>query len=237
MRDSSPAGRRNHYRHCKVGLMTQLTPGNKSYYMTRVGVILGKLCKLLTAQSHVGITLLRGSSITLELYNRKILNSPFALVDELSATWRRPAGNCWTWWRCSAHRRWPIKSRCCWVRKRRRPFRTNCNLIWKWKIEKTKTKMAGDLNHFRLFGRRIFSFFFFFLPPLGRDRYSIENGNFFDGIIRASVMGRLTSFHQRYKDGETVSRALSILRATGRIFLFVSFYIAAACCVVWTIRT
>jgi hypothetical protein len=123
---------------------TQLTPGNKSYYITRVGVILGKLCKLLTAQSHVGITL-RGSSITLELYNRKIKISPFALVDELSATWRRPAGNCWTWWRCSAHRRWPIKSRCCWVRKRRRPSHTNCSLIWKWKIEKNKKQKWREI--------------------------------------------------------------------------------------------
>lgn len=35
---------------------------------------------------------------------------------------------------------------------------------------------------------------FFFLPPLGRDRYSIENGNFFDGIIRASVMGGWRAF-------------------------------------------
>lgn len=79
----------------KSNSCTQLTPGSNSYYITLVGVILGKLCKLLTAQSHVGITL-RGSSITLELDDRKILNSPFALVDELSATWRRPAGNCWT---------------------------------------------------------------------------------------------------------------------------------------------
>jgi hypothetical protein len=70
------------------------------------------------------------------------------------------------------------------------PYKLQPNMKMKnWK--KQKTKMAGDLNHFRLFGRMIFSFF---LAPLGRDRYSIENGNFFDGIIRASVMGGWRAF-------------------------------------------
>ncbi len=50
--------------------------------------------------------------------------------------------------------------------------------------KKIQNKMAGDLNHHRLFGQRIFGFF-----PLGRDRYYGENDIFIDGIIRASVMG------------------------------------------------